>query len=336
MYTISTAYARIVIAAAQQRGIDPQQLLKETGLTLKAIEHGDSIDHGAFVCLLENAERELRDEPLGLLIGKRINTSVLGPVGTTVSIAPTIREGLLAMASFSQLHAGFIKTGLFAEPGGLTLYSDYLQLLGSTGRSHTESVAMLLQHYVESITGESLTEARYHMDFARPDYADTYAACIHGHIDFDGDRAGPSMWFPESILDTPSPFYNAEMWHQGQLLLATRLQALGQQGSLSYTHHLLGLLRSSVPPLPGLPAIAGHLHISVRSLNRRLHDEGTSYREIRMGVLDEWAQRYLNDTSDSVESIAASLGYRDAANFRRAFRNRFGCTPAQYREQSRS
>jgi transcriptional regulator GlxA family with amidase domain len=39
-------------------------------------------------------------------------------------------------------------------------------------------------------------------------------------------------------------------------------------------------------------------------------------------------------TRDSVESIAVSLGYQDAANFRRAFRNREGCSPREFRERA--
>ena len=334
MFTITPFYSRIVMAAALQRGIDLHRLLEKTGLTRERIECGSDIDHRDFVRLLENAFREMRDERLGLLIGQRMNISVLGPVGAAVSVAPTIREGLRAMAGFSQLHASFIDIKLFAEPEGLKVESNYLSPLGTTGRFHTESQVMLMQHYIESMTGEPLTQARYNLDYARPSYADEYAQCIHGQIKFDSQY--PSVLLPISILDVPSPYYHAEMWNQAQYLLAARLKVFGQHDRKTYSQHVQGLLRSSIPPLPEVAAIAAHLHVSERTLNRRLHDEGVSYREIRMGVLAEWAQRYLKDTSDSVESIAASLGYGDAANFRRAFRQRFGCAPTQYRERVQS
>jgi AraC-like DNA-binding protein len=331
MFTITPFYSRIVMTSALQRGIDLHRLLANTGLTREIIEYGGDIDHQDFVRLLENACRETGDEQLGLLIGRRMNISVLGPVGAAAAVAPTIREGLRAIASFSQLHASFIDIELFAEPGGLRVESSYLAPLGSTGRAHTESEMMLIQHYIESMTGEPLTRARYNLDYARPSYANEYAQWIHGHLEFDCKR--PSVLLPIAILDIPSPYFHAEMWNQAQHLLEARLKEFGQQNRQSYSQYVRGLLRSSVPPLPEVSAIAAHLHVSERTLNRRLQDEGVSYREIRMGVLAEWAQRYLSDTSDSVESIAATLGYHDAANFRRAFRSRFGCAPAQYRKQ---
>ena len=75
------------------------------------------------------------------------------------------------------------------------------------------------------------------------------------------------------------------------------------------------------------------LTISERTLNRRLQAEGSSYRDLKSDALANWAQLYLDQTDKSVESIAATLGYQDTANFRRAFRKRTGCSPSEYRQR---
>ncbi len=77
------------------------------------------------------------------------------------------------------------------------------------------------------------------------------------------------------------------------------------------------------------------LHLSTRSLNRRLQLEDTGYRQIRNEMLFEWARRYLIETGDSIESIATRLGYEDASNFRRAFKAWEGCSPGSFRERQR-
>ena len=136
-------------------------------------------------------------------------------------------------------------------------------------------------------------------------------------------------------LDLPSPYYNADMWHQATLMLAQQIRELEGREQRPYTQYVNALLRSSEPPLPDLGAAAARLHISERTLNRRLQGEGTSFREIRGDILAGWARQHLRDTDHSVEAIAAALGYQDAANFRRAFRNSAGCSPGDYRRTSR-
>ena len=78
--------------------------------------------------------------------------------------------------------------------------------------------------------------------------------------------------------------------------------------------------------------MARGLHTSERTLNRRLQAEGSSFRTLKSDALAAWGKLYLAHTDQSVESIAAALGYQDAANFRRAFRKSVGRSPNDYRQ----
>ena len=86
--------------------------------------------------------------------------------------------------------------------------------------------------------------------------------------------------------------------------------------------------------LPDCEPILDRLHLSERTLNRRLQLEGASFRDIKAGVLQYWARLYLAETDLTVEAIGGALGYQDAANFRRAFRKAKGCSPQEYRRRT--
>ena len=116
---------------------------------------------------------------------------------------------------------------------------------------------------------------------------------------------------------------------------AFNLSARDKRSDSGYGEHIRALLRSHLPPLPGLDSMASALHMSPRTLNRRLQEEGTTFRELRAGVVHDRAKLYLRESGLSVEAIAAELDYQDAANFRRAFRQREGCSPATWREDNR-
>jgi len=152
---------------------------------------------------------------------------------------------------------------------------------------------------------------------------------LHSPVSFD--QTYNSVELPVEWLDLPSPYYNAVMWHEATLKLAQRLRELEGKEESPYTQFVDALLRSSEPPLPGLSVAATRLHMSERTLNRRLQLEGTSFRQIKGAALGSWARQLLLETGHSVEAIAAQLGYQDAANFRRAFRNSEGCSPQEFR-----
>ena len=191
---------------------------------------------------------------------------------------------------------------------------------------------MLIQHYVETLSGRTLDNARYTMTIPAPDYAGEYARWLHSPVSFDAQYNSARL--PVEWLDLPSPLYNADMWHEATFKLAQIIRELeGAEKETPYTQFLDALLRSSGLPLPDLGAAAAMLHMSERTLNRRLQKEGTSFRQIRGDILGSWARQHLRETDHSVEAIAAVLGYQDAANFRRAFRNAEGCSPSEFRRR---
>lgn len=76
------------------------------------------------------------------------------------------------------------------------------------------------------------------------------------------------------------------------------------------------------------------LRTSVRTLSRRLREEGTSHGALLDEVRAELAARYLRDPELGGADVASLLGFSDATTFHRAFRRWYGCTPAEYRARS--
>lgn len=77
--------------------------------------------------------------------------------------------------------------------------------------------------------------------------------------------------------------------------------------------------------------VAARLGVSARTVDRRLADEGRAFAELRDAVRLERARALLADPALSVAQVAQQLGYRDAANFSRAFRRQAGMPPTAFR-----
>ena len=83
----------------------------------------------------------------------------------------------------------------------------------------------------------------------------------------------------------------------------------------------------------GLEEAARLLHVSRRTLVRRLRAAGTGYRGLLEAHQKSRAESLLRDRQLNVSEVAYSLGYEDPANFGRACRRWFGMSPGRYREK---
>jgi AraC-like DNA-binding protein len=80
-----------------------------------------------------------------------------------------------------------------------------------------------------------------------------------------------------------------------------------------------------------LSAVATKLHMSVRSLQRRLSDEGSTFDDVLEDTRRDLALRYLSDSKIAIAEVAYLLGYSEPSAFHRAFKRWTGKTPAQAR-----
>ena len=72
--------------------------------------------------------------------------------------------------------------------------------------------------------------------------------------------------------------------------------------------------------------------MSVRTLQRRLSEQGITYSHLLEELRHDTAISLLRDPSLKVSDIGRELGYRDPAIFTRAFRRWTGVTPSEHRE----
>lgn len=82
---------------------------------------------------------------------------------------------------------------------------------------------------------------------------------------------------------------------------------------------------------PTLEQIAPRLHMSARTLHRRLEEEGTSFRQLLTEVRRELAAQHLSERRLAIGEIAFLLGFSEPSAFHRAFKRWTGYAPLAYR-----
>lgn len=101
----------------------------------------------------------------------------------------------------------------------------------------------------------------------------------------------------------------------------------------SFTELVRGAIQESLTGhRPTIEEIARRLHMSSRTLQRRLQDAGSSYQRVLDEARHQMACRYLRNSVLELNEAAYLLGYEDAGSFVRAFRAWEGVPPGHWRE----
>ena len=107
------------------------------------------------------------------------------------------------------------------------------------------------------------------------------------------------------------------------------------QASLLLTSAVNNLLnKSDFPASLTIEKCASSLAMSMTSFRRKLTQEETSYKLIQNKFLNELCVNALLTDQSKIDELAIKLGYSERATFERAFRQKFGVTPSQFRELS--
>jgi AraC-like DNA-binding protein len=139
-----------------------------------------------------------------------------------------------------------------------------------------------------------------------------------------------ALVFSKSDMDLPFVTYNADLLATiAPQLEAELAQQLAQQ---TFREQAKGILKQLLAgQRPGIQDLARELHLSTRTLQRRLTEQSITFQRLLDEARRELARHYLLHSSRELNETAYLLGYEDANSFFRAFHQWEGTTPGQWR-----
>jgi AraC-like DNA-binding protein len=142
----------------------------------------------------------------------------------------------------------------------------------------------------------------------------------------------PSLHFTAADAKRPFLTANERMWDEFEPALKRRLSELDSTATTSdrVRSALLELLPSGAA---SVDAVGKRLGTSVRTLQRRLHDEDETFQTILNRTREHLAYHYLKRPELSATEISFLLGFEDPSSFFRAFSAWTGTTPEEARKQ---
>lgn len=78
--------------------------------------------------------------------------------------------------------------------------------------------------------------------------------------------------------------------------------------------------------------IASDLHLTKRTLQRRLQSQNTNFAQLRDDLRFHYAIKYLIDDNMSVDLVSRALDFSDRTSFTNAFKRWTGLSPSTFRK----
>ena len=163
-----------------------------------------------------------------------------------------------------------------------------------------------------------------------PRHAAVYRLMFHAPVHFGAAQAG--IAFDAQYLALP--LRRDERALRSMLRRALPLTVRQYRSDRLVVRKLRDVLRANSKNLRSGDAVASALNVSLRTLHRRLLEEGTSLQQVKDEVRRELATEHLVRTSRSIKQIARDVGFRNEKSFMRAFRQWTGQSPVEYRRKA--
>ncbi len=327
---LALAYCRMI---AQALGLDQdglENLVCNTGINVETLLHGNGFIDWAGTCqLIANAHAINPQPDIALQAGLRALPAMHGPMGMAAMASPTLRDAMRVFAAFTNTRTRVFHTKMEENHDTITLHLQFNYPMDEYIRFLTESAMASAYACHVVLRGKPINDGAAYFNYPAPPWADAYKRIFRGtEVIFDAPNAGLSL--PAHYGDEPLASHDRELLWMAIGQCEARQESLRKMGTVS--DQVLALLHQAQGQAD-LETIADRLHMSPRTLIRKLKQEDTRFQQLRDQTLSRRATQLLSLPHYTVAAVAEDLGYTDVASFRRAFQRWFGTSPGKFRQE---
>ena len=329
--SIPISYARLLVDLCTRWHVAPVELMAGTALARQPAPASDvRLTPMEFNQIVDRALRLTGEPALGYHFGLHLKLSAHGFLGYAVMTSATLGEAIQLVEKYFTTRSGALRFRSFVEGDTAIVQVESTVDVVAPFAFPFESLLVGLCHAGAYITGEQAMDSEVWINYPEPSYYARCAGLLPCPIRYN--MPVHQLRFPAELLKKQLLMADATASEQAREQCERELAALSSQPLVTRVRALLG---EDLANMPDLDAVASRCCMSSRTLKRKLAGHGVTFSELLTTIRRDEAQLRLAEGRHSVEQIAGQLGYRDPANFTRAFKAWTGETPRQYRETVR-
>jgi AraC-like DNA-binding protein len=329
--TALTSWAKAIRKALDAAGVDSARLFAEAGLDRAALDDPNarySVD--ATTRLWRLAVAATADEAFGLTVAQHVNQTTFHALGYSLIASNTLREAFERILRYFRLvsDAADLKFELDGEA-----YRFAICTAEDDSQPASESIdafALLVVRLCRGLYRREFSPLAVSLRRPSPHNLSAYERAFRAPLSFGQNEN--ALWFARGVFEQKLEGANAELARHNDEIVVRYLAQMQKQNLRARVH--AALIEQLPHGEPSQEKVATTLHMSPRNFQRKLADEGTSYKELLNDTRRDLALSYVSDSGYSLGEITYLLGFADASSFNRAFKRWTGQAPSAYRSRS--
>ncbi len=316
----------------EELGVRASAVLRRAGLPQEFIDQPRVLLNTEELFALWRAVGEVSTNPaIGLLLGTETKTERFHPIGLAALSAEDFGSAVEQMARYKQLCC---PEEILQEKDDEEWSIQFRWLLADKVEPPVLNECCFA--WVLSVgrhgTGTRLSPLRLEFVQPRP-----HAKTIERHFGCPVVCGGPRNSIVFRAADARRPFVTRNAELLAMLAPQFEEELKQEKGGENFVERVrIAIQQKLTGRRPTIEDIADALHISSRTLQRRLQDEGSGFQRVLEEARHQLARHYLNNCVLELNEAAYLLGYEDGNSFVRAFRTWEGVPPARWRESQRA
>ena len=318
-----------IAQALRLHGVDPLELMAEVGIDVAKIANPDwRVPHNSFNLLMERCVEETGDEAFGLLAGEQVQPQALHGLGFAWLASDTVYDGLKRLTRFGKLVSTAADLQLLEEGELVVLDLGRIPLSEHFHYASRDYAIGMVTRMCSLALGDFLAPVSVQLERPSPVEAERWESMLAARVEFDSSRSC-LVWYRSDIME-PLVTGDPELARANDEQTQAYLDSFVVQ---STSREVVDKIVEHLPDgPPNQQQIAEALHVSNRTLQRKLKDEGTSFMDLLQDTRLQLARKYLSHPNRSVVETAYLLGFSEPSTFSRAFKRWTGVAPADFRD----
>ena len=315
------------------RLFDPDQLLAGTGLSAADLDQTDGRITVKQALQYVRNTLFLAEQPEWYLAwAKTLTDHFHGSTSIALVSAPTLGDGIDAFLKYFPSRVPYLHMQSRTQDEYFIAELCPLIDLEETEPMLIETLMIIIQQHFETVYEVNFEEAELRLRYPATDYADRYQEHFNCTVNFGAASNAlvfPSKWRSlKNLGSVESTWAHAIAQCEATMASSRSRETLGEVRT-----YLCRVFenKNRGRPLPKLNEVADHLHLTPRTLIRRLRDLGITYQEITDEFLRLRAEELLSNDELTVKQVANRLGFHNPANFGKVFKRWHGVSPGVYR-----